>query len=201
MLARQIHDLIACQNKFGHEVHDPLNGGDGDADRIRRFFPVGRLLRIIRDLHAFARFFGGFQVIGNAVQGAECFGTRLILSSRAFGASWLFTDAFLFRDQLAGAFTGDVTGKIGLDPGGDVTVVVRRLLSEFGNARKQVLYAIQGFQKKRDSQARRRRAIAQRIDQGFGGVSDALKTAQSKKAGGSLDRMHEPEYLRHGIGI
>ena len=28
MLTRQIHDLIAGQNEFGHEIHDPLNSGN-----------------------------------------------------------------------------------------------------------------------------------------------------------------------------
>ena len=64
-----------------------------------------------------------------------------------------------------------------------------------------MLDAIKGFQKERNGDTRRRRPIAQRIDQGFGGVSDVLKAVQTKKTGRSLDCMNKPEYLRHCIRI
>ena len=125
----------------------------------------------------------------------------MILRSCSFGGGYRLADAFWLAGRLQGFFNGGPAGEIGLDSRNNVAVVVRGLFAQFRGARKQMLDAIQGFQEKRNGDSGRRRAVAQRIDQGFGGVSDVLEATQTKKTGGSLDGMHKPEYLRHRIRI
>ena len=135
------------------------------------------MLGIFRDPGVFTRFASrSLLPVSDAGQGVQCFKNRVIPWNGGFGRT-CFADVFGLCGQHDNPVIADASGKIDLNSGYNVTVVVSWLLAEFGYTRKQTLDAIKCFQEKRNGDAGRRRTIAQRIDQGFGGVSDVLKAA------------------------